>query len=93
MTEQAPINSPALPSIAERLAHDFAQKLLTTAATGLLAHGVLTQTQSLEFVEVGVALAMYAASSGWTVVAAYIRSKREKLLLTHEPPLVVGGGK
>lgn len=93
MTDLAPINSPALPSIAERLIHGFAQKALTAAAFTLASHGALTQSQSGMFVEVGVALVMFAASSVWTVADAYIRSKREKLLLTSEPPLVVGGGK
>ena len=66
-----------VPPLVERLAHDFAQKALTTAATGLLAHGVLTQTQGQEFIEVGGALAVYALGVIWTVVAAKIRQSRE----------------
>lgn len=92
MTDLAPIDSPALPSLVQRLAHDFAQKLLSMAAAGLLAHGVLTQTQSAQFVEVGEALALTAVSIGWTAVSAWIRSQREKHLLNTIPPLV-GVGK
>jgi len=66
--------------MAERLLHDFAQKLLTTAATGLLAHGVLMQSDTAQFVEVGVALVMYAGGCIWTVAAAKIRQIREREL-------------
>lgn len=82
----------ALPTLVQRLAHDFAQKLLTTASVALASHGVLTQTQSTQFVEVGTALALYAAGSLWTVVAGVIRAQREKKLLATVPS-VVGAGR
>lgn len=74
-----------VPPLVERLLHDFAQKALTTAATGLLAHGVLTQSQGSEFVEVGVALVLYGAGCVWTAVAAKIRQRRELNLQAQGP--------
>lgn len=97
MTDWFPIDGPKLPTLLDRLAHDYAQKALTTAATALAAHGVLTQTQGAEFTEVGVALAMYGLGVAWTFAAAMIRRSREKQLLLTPPPQPslpgVGGGR
>lgn len=74
-----------VPPLVERLLHDFAQKALTTVATGLLAHGVLTPGQGGQLVEVGTALILYAAGCIWTAMAAKIRQQRELNLQAQGP--------
>lgn len=77
---------PTIPPLAERLLHDFAQKALTTVAVGMASHGLLSKPYEPQFIEIGVALALYLGGCFWTVAAAWWRQHREHALLGSAPP-------
>lgn len=65
-----------LPAFVTGLLHDFAQKALTTAATALVGHGLITTDQTAQFEQLGVGVVMFVASCAWTFIAAKVRAKR-----------------
>ena len=72
MTDIAAPTAP--PPLVTTLAHDFAQKALTTLSATLATAGVLTGDQQTQFVSLGVSLALFAVSCAWTFVAAKVRT-------------------
>jgi hypothetical protein len=77
--------TPTIPPLAERLLHDFAQKALTTVSTVLASHWALSKPYERQFVEIGVALVLYAGGCFWTIAAAWWRQRREHTLQNAAP--------
>lgn len=74
-------NTPSTPStdvasLATMIAHDTAQKLLTTAAASLAAKGMLAPGNEGQFVDLGVAVVLYVGSFAWTFAANWVRRRK-----------------
>lgn len=67
---------PNVGALGTMIAHDVAQKLLTTAAASLAAKGVLAPGNEGQFVDLGVSVALYVVSCGWTFAAAWVRRQK-----------------
>lgn len=85
MTDATPSPDTQVSSLATMIVHDTAQKLLTTAAASLAAKGFLAPGNEGQFVDLGVAVALYAGSFAWTFFANWVRHRRMLALKASAP--------
>ena len=64
------------PALLATLIHDYSQKALTSVGAGLLAHGLVSQAQSDQLIQLGVGTAAMGLSIAWTYFAARFRRSR-----------------
>lgn len=79
-------SAPQIPTVAQGLVHDFAQKIATTVATALVVHGFTASSNMGVIVNVGTGVLVYGAGCIWTYRAVITRTIRQHLLLKYEPP-------
>lgn len=74
-----------IPSLITQLAHNYAQKLVTMAATALLANGFLQTGQEAQFISIGVGALTLLGSVAWTYFKTRLDHKRTEALAAGAP--------